>query len=226
MDRRWRLRMCCRWQSVHAAYHYRRHERILWRYWNFNITLLPDNASIFTAEPYAILLITDIMKINSNTKFALFSDSLSCLQAILNKLWDNPIIINILNSLHHLITADTDIVFIWLPSHAGILDNAKGAVRVPVIIACIDVCRILKAAHRTSECRNVPHILFAMLEVIHETPHIILVVHFLSFCSFLFIYDISFVLHKKISFQKLSISFHTITWKNQTEKSIDPSKLK
>jgi ribonuclease HI len=86
---------------------------------------LPDNASIFTAESYAILLAIDIMKVDANTKFAIFSNSLSCLQAIQNKRWDNPITLNILNSLHHLITAGTDIIFIWLPSHVGIPGNAK-----------------------------------------------------------------------------------------------------
>ena len=61
----------------------------------------------------------------TTVQFAIFSDSLSCLQAIQNKRWDNPLILNILNSLHHLITAGTDIIFIWLSSHVGIPVNAK-----------------------------------------------------------------------------------------------------
>ena len=74
----------------------------------------------------------------ANTKFAVFSDSLSCLQAIQNKQWDNPLILNILNSLHRLITAGTDIIFIWLPSHVGIPGNvkadsaAKAALSLPI----------------------------------------------------------------------------------------------
>jgi len=80
---------------------------------------LPDNSSIFSAEAYAILLATDIIKSSIGTKFVIFSDSLSCLQAIQNRLWDNPIILNLLNSLHTLIAAGASIIFVWLPSHVG-----------------------------------------------------------------------------------------------------------
>lgn len=86
---------------------------------------LPDNASIFSAEAYAILLATDIIKSSAGSNFVIFSDSLSCLQAIQNRLWDNPIILNILNSLHTLITAGTSIIFVWLPSHVGIKGNSR-----------------------------------------------------------------------------------------------------
>ncbi|HSN22706.1 MAG TPA: ribonuclease H family protein, partial [Methylomicrobium sp.] len=81
---------------------------------------LPDNSSIFSAEACAILLAVDIIKLTAVKKFAIFCDSLSCLQAIQNKRWDNPIILNILNSVHKLIVSGTYVVFIWLPSHVGI----------------------------------------------------------------------------------------------------------
>lgn len=99
---------------------------------------LPDNSSIFSAEACAILLAVDIIKSTADNKFAIFSDSLSCLQAIQNKRWDNPIILNILNSVHKLIITGTYVVFIWLPSHVGIQGNtdadtaAKAALSLPV----------------------------------------------------------------------------------------------
>jgi ribonuclease HI len=99
---------------------------------------LPNNSSIFSAEASAILLAVDIIKSTTDNKFAIFSDSLSCLQAIQNKRWDNPIILNILNSVHKLIITGTYVVFIWLPSHVGIQGNtdadtaAKAALSLPV----------------------------------------------------------------------------------------------
>jgi ribonuclease HI len=99
---------------------------------------LPDNSSIFSAEAYAILLAVDIIKLTAVNKCAIFCDSLSCLQAIQNKRWDNSIILNILNSVHKLITSGTYVVFIWLPSHVGIQGNtdadtaAKAALALPV----------------------------------------------------------------------------------------------
>ena len=99
---------------------------------------LPDNSSILSAEAYAILLAVDIIKLAAAKKCAIFCDSLSCLQAIQNKRLDNPIIRNILNSVHKLIISGTYIVFIWLPSHVGIQGNtdadtaAKDALSLPV----------------------------------------------------------------------------------------------
>lgn len=87
---------------------------------------LPDNSSIFSAETQAINLALDIIEESkSNTRFAIFSDSLSCLQAIENRLWNNPLILSILNRLHNLIEKGIIIVFIWLPSHIGIRGNAE-----------------------------------------------------------------------------------------------------
>ena len=99
---------------------------------------LPDNSSVFSAEAYAILLTIDLIKLTAGKKIVIFSDSLSCLQAIQNKRWDNPTILSILNSLHKLIITGTFVVFVWLPSHLGIHGNAdantaaKAALSLPV----------------------------------------------------------------------------------------------
>ena len=86
---------------------------------------LPDNSSVFSAEAYAILLnAIDIVKLIASKQILILSDSLSCLQAIQNKRWDNPIILSILNSLNKLIVTGTFVVFVWLPSHVVIHGNA------------------------------------------------------------------------------------------------------
>ena len=43
---------------------------------------LPDCASIFSAESQAIMLALDFIEVSQHDKFAIFSDSISCLQAI------------------------------------------------------------------------------------------------------------------------------------------------
>ena len=98
---------------------------------------LPNNASIFSAEARAILLALDIIKQSTNRQFLILSDSLSCLQAIENRNLQNPLIVNILESLHQQLTQDSKLVtFVWVPSHIGIPGNdladatAKSALRL------------------------------------------------------------------------------------------------
>ena len=57
----------------------------------FSMTL-PDSASIFTAEIWAIIKALDEMKNASASKFIIFTDSLSCLQALLYMKLEHPLI--------------------------------------------------------------------------------------------------------------------------------------
>ena len=99
---------------------------------------LPDRSSIFSAEAHAILLALDIIQHSSHKKFIILSDSLSCLQSIQNMNLHNPLILNICNRIHKLITSGNSICFIWIPSHIGISGNtladseAKSALQLPV----------------------------------------------------------------------------------------------
>ena len=86
---------------------------------------LPDNASIFTAELKAIDLALDAVSESEDREFIIFSDSLSVLVSLQNKKLDNPLIINVLHSLHTLSRAHKTIVFCWIPSHIGIHGNEK-----------------------------------------------------------------------------------------------------
>ena len=53
---------------------------------------LPDSASIFTAEIWAINTTLEEIKNSSASKFIMFTDSLSCLQALLYMKLEHPLI--------------------------------------------------------------------------------------------------------------------------------------
>ena len=83
---------------------------------------LPDSASIFTAETKAIDLALNFITNSNERKFIVFSDSLSVLQSIHNRNFENPLIQNILLKVHTLSLKKT-VVFCWIPSHIGIKGN-------------------------------------------------------------------------------------------------------
>jgi ribonuclease HI len=86
---------------------------------------LPDHASIFSAEAKAILLALGFIEDFNSTRFVIFSDSLSCLQAIRNAKWSNPLIRDILERCHFLSLFGKDIHLCWVPSHVGISGNER-----------------------------------------------------------------------------------------------------
>jgi len=67
----------------------------------------------------------------------IFSDSLSCLQAIHGSDWSNPLVREILEKCHFLAFYGKDIHFCWVLSHVGIIGNeradaaAKAALQLP-----------------------------------------------------------------------------------------------
>ena len=84
---------------------------------------LPSNASIFTAEVTAIDLALDTIAESDDDHFIIFSDSLSVLLSLHNKKMDNPLILQLLQKLHHLSCAHKIIHLCWIPSHIGIRGN-------------------------------------------------------------------------------------------------------
>ena len=99
---------------------------------------IADNASVFTAETHAILLALQVIEGSERSKFIIFSDSYSCLQAISSVKWQNPAILNILETYEKLHKQRKDVRFCWIPSHMGISGNdaadaaAKSALNNPV----------------------------------------------------------------------------------------------
>ena len=66
-----------------------------------------------------------------NNKFIIFSDSLSVLESLKDRKFDNPLIIKILCKLENL-SNDNDVQICWVPSSTGISgnDQADKAARI------------------------------------------------------------------------------------------------
>ena len=86
---------------------------------------LPDSASILTAEIWAIITALEEIKNASESKFIIFTDSLSCLQALLYMKLEHPLIGMAIRKCVFLNIANKDIIFCWVPSHVGIRGNEK-----------------------------------------------------------------------------------------------------
>ena len=99
---------------------------------------LPDNSSVYSAESHAILLALDFIDTYDFNRFVVFSDSLSCLEAIHNIKWASPMICHILEKCHFVSLVGKEIHFCWVPSHVGITGNeradveAKAALQFPI----------------------------------------------------------------------------------------------
>ena len=86
---------------------------------------LPDSASNFTTEIWAFFKAMDEIKNASASKFIFFTDSLSCLQALLYMKLVYPLIGMVIRKCVFLNIAKKDIVFCWVPSHTGIKGKEK-----------------------------------------------------------------------------------------------------
>ena len=86
---------------------------------------LPDSASVFTAEVWAIIKALEQIKDSIASKYIVFTDSLSCLQALQHMKLEHPLIGMVIRKCVFLNIAKKDIVFCWLHSHTGIKGNEK-----------------------------------------------------------------------------------------------------
>ena len=88
---------------------------------------LPDNSTIFTAEATAISLALNYCQHMGpvHHDVVVYSDSMSCLQAIEGEDTENPFICHITNLLWSLSDKGTHVRFCWVPSHCGIDGNEK-----------------------------------------------------------------------------------------------------
>ena len=86
---------------------------------------LPNNSTIFAAEATAITLALDYYRYMDPVKHdvVVYSDSMSCLQAIEGEDTENPLICHIMNLFWALSDKGTRVHFCWVPSHCGIDGN-------------------------------------------------------------------------------------------------------
>jgi ribonuclease HI len=101
---------------------------------------LPTEASIHSAETQAISLALKIVEFTDHDSFYVFSDSMSCLQAICNHKFEKAGILQILEKCHALQLEGKIVQFCWVPSHVGIKGNekadcaAKAALQLPLSV--------------------------------------------------------------------------------------------
>ena len=89
-------------------------------------TRLPDNSTIFAAEATAISLALNFYQHMSPVHdVVVYSDSMSCLQAIEGEDTENPFICHIMNLLWSFSNKGTRVRFCWVPSHCGIDGNER-----------------------------------------------------------------------------------------------------
>ena len=86
---------------------------------------LPNNSTIFAAEPMAITLALDYYRYMDPVKHdvVVYSDSMYCLQAVEGEDNENPLIYNIMNLLWALSDTGTCVRFCWVPNHCSIEGN-------------------------------------------------------------------------------------------------------
>jgi len=105
---------------------------------NTKCVRLPDAASIFRAELYALLLAIDVIRRSKEKNFVIFSDSMSSLQSINGFNLDSDLVQKFLKDYTVLAKNGKNIILCWIPSHVGILGNekadaaAKSALSLPV----------------------------------------------------------------------------------------------
>ena len=99
---------------------------------------IPDTASIFRAELYALLLAIDVVRRLKEKNFLIFSDSISSLQSIYSFNLDSALVQKFLKDYIILGKNGKNIILCWIPSHVRTLGNekadatAKSALSLPV----------------------------------------------------------------------------------------------
>jgi len=89
---------------------------------NTKCVRLPDTASIFRAESYALVLAIDVVRCSKEKKIVIFSDSMSSLQSIngFNLEVDSDLVQKFLKDYTILAeNGKNNIVLCWIPSHVG-----------------------------------------------------------------------------------------------------------
>ena len=96
-----------------------------WSHWLSKI--LPDNSTLFAAEATAITLALDYYRhMGPVRQDVVYSDSMSCLQAIEGEDTENPLISYIMNLIWVLSNKGTHARFWSIPNHCVIEGNERG----------------------------------------------------------------------------------------------------
>ena len=85
---------------------------------------LPNESSIYSAEVIAIDLAMNIIANHKSSKFIIYSDSTSVLQALQSKDSSTPLITRLLDKMNTL-SKNNSIILTWIPDHIGIQGNER-----------------------------------------------------------------------------------------------------
>ena len=97
---------------------------------------IPNEASIFSAELYAILYALQQIYIMNQSSYVIISDSQSALMALETYFSPHPLVIEIQEWLCMIYALNKTVKFCWVPSHIGVPSNeladreAKAAIKV------------------------------------------------------------------------------------------------
>lgn len=86
---------------------------------------LPSEASIYSAEIYAIELAISMIKSGNSQNYIILSDSLSSLQKLQELNYDHPTVRKIQHDIFKLASENKNVEFCWIPGHAGIHGNDR-----------------------------------------------------------------------------------------------------
>ena len=84
---------------------------------------LRDHCSIYTTELQANLFAVKQAYQSQESKFMIFSNSLSALQALEKFKSDHPLLIQVQDMLHKIEIDQKKVAFMWVPGHFGICGN-------------------------------------------------------------------------------------------------------
>ena len=86
---------------------------------------LPDTASVFTSELYAIYQVLKHIRRHGYYRCLIVTDSASAAMALRNQRISSALILKILDLLTDICSAGCEIKFLWVPSHVGIEGNER-----------------------------------------------------------------------------------------------------
>jgi len=114
---------------------------------------LPDKASIFRAELHAVSLAMDFICHSKDTRFIVFSDSESSLEALISFRIELDLVLEIIKDYTSLIKAGKLIEFCWIPSHVNIPGNERADTAAKATL-CLPVTSMKLPASEFKPCTS------------------------------------------------------------------------
>lgn len=86
---------------------------------------LSSHCTVYQAELLAILKATEIILKNKETNFGIYSDSMTSLESISNKKFNNPLTYKIKKNIHEIKKQNKKLSLYWVKAHVGLPGNER-----------------------------------------------------------------------------------------------------